>query len=127
MKRSLHFPVVNDQDACPVTPGAPVDTFTSYFTGIALGDGPVRVAIGNRGNLVLGRAQLGSTGVAGWFAMETLWFSMPSYDEPFVVRGERLGGETGTIDVDGSATNPSPLVVPPGPTANTRDGIASRR
>jgi hypothetical protein len=54
--------------------------------------------------------------------METLWFAMPSYGGPFVVRGEPLGG-SGSIDVDGSSTDPSPLVVPPGPTLNTQDGI----
>lgn len=58
----------------------------------------------------------------GWFALETLWFAVPNYDGPFVVRGERLSG-AGPIDVDGSATNPSPLVVPPGPTANTKGGV----
>ena len=123
LKRSLHFPVVDNGKACPASPGAPVNTYTSYFSGIALGNGPVRVAIGSRGKLVLGQAQLGSTSADGWFALETLWFAMPSYDGPFVVRGERLGGGAATIDVDGSATDPSPLVVPPGPTANTQDGI----
>jgi hypothetical protein len=81
----------------------------------------VRVAIGNGGNLRRGQAQLGSPDVPGWFALETLWFAMPSYDGPFVVRGEPLGG-SGSIHVDGSPANASPLVVPPGPTANTQHG-----
>jgi hypothetical protein len=122
LKRPLHFPVVAKDGVCPATPGAPVDSYTSYFVGDALGKGPVRVAIGDRGDLRRGQAQLGSTAVPGWFALETLWFAMPNYDGPFVVRGERLGG-SGPINVDGSATNPSPLVVPPGPTANTQGGI----
>ncbi len=122
LKRPLHFPIVGENGACPATSGAPVDTYTSYFGGIALGGGPVRVAVGNLGDLRRGQAQLGSTAVPGWFALETLWFAMPSYDGPFVVRGERLG-RPGPLNVDGSATNPSPLVVPPGPTANTENGI----
>ena len=122
LKRSLHFPVVREGASCPATRGAPVATYTSYFGGTALGDGPVRVAIGNGGNLRRGQAQLGSTDVPGWFALETLWFAMPSYDGPFVVRGEPLGG-SGSIHVDGSPTNASPLVVPPGPTTNTQHGI----
>jgi len=122
LKRSLRFPSLRKDEACPATPGAPVDTYTSYFVGTALGNGPVRVAIGNRGDLLHGQVQGGGTEVPGWSALETLWFAMPSYDGPFVVRGERLGG-LGPINVDGSATNPSPLVVPPGPTANTEGGI----
>jgi hypothetical protein len=122
LKRSLQFPVVRNGASCPATPGAPVATYTSYFGGTALGDGPVRVAIGDGGNLRRGQAQLGSPDVPGWFALETLWFAMPSYDGPFVVRGEPLGG-SGSIHVDGSPTNASPLVVPPGPTANTQHGI----
>jgi len=122
LKRSLRFPTLHNDDTCPATPGAPVDTYTSYFVGTALGDGPVRVAIGSRGDLLHGQAQLGSTDSRGWFALETLWFAMPDYSGPFVIRGERLGG-SGPINVDGSATNPSPLVVPPGPTPNTEGGI----
>jgi hypothetical protein len=122
LKRALHYPILETRDACPATAGAPVDTYTHYFYGIALGDGPVRVAVGNHGDLLKGQVQVGSTGTPGWSALETLWFAMPSYDGPFVVRGERLGG-SGSINVDGSATNPAPLVVPPGPTANTEGGI----
>ena len=122
LKHALHFPALQGKESCPATPGAPVSTYTSYFFGDALGDGPVRVAIGNRGNILRGQVQVGSTGVPGWLALETLWFAMPDYGGPFVVRGERLG-RPGPIDVDGSATDPSPLVVPPGPTANTIDGI----
>jgi len=118
LKRSLHFPVLSHDQSCPASPGAPVDTYTSYFTGIALGDGPVRVVIGNRGDLLRGQVSVGSTGGA----LETLWFAMPSYQGPFVVRGERLDG-SGTIAVDGSASDPSALVVPPGPTANTEHGL----
>ena len=69
LKRTLHFPAPEALGACPATAGAPVDTYTSYFYGIALGDGPVRVAVGNRGDLLKGRAQAGSTGVTGWFAL----------------------------------------------------------
>ncbi len=122
LKRPLHFPLVGKSETCPATTGAPVDTYTSYFGGVALGDGPVRVAIGDGGDLRRGQAQLGNPDVPGWFALETLWFAMPSYDGPFVVRGERLGAP-GPINVDGSATNPSPLVVPPGPTENTQGGV----
>jgi len=64
----------------------------------------------------------------GWFALETLWFAMPSYKGPFVVDAKRIGA-TGPIEVHpgptGMQPGSGPLVVPAGPTANTEDGYRS--
>jgi len=83
----------------------------------------VRVLVGNRGDLLHGRVDVGTT--PGWSALETLWFSMPGNDGPFVVRAKQLNG-TGRIEVQpsggGLTPGSGPLVVPAGPSLNPRDG-----
>jgi hypothetical protein len=122
LSRPLHFPAVSPGEGCPASRGRSIDT--SFFGGTALGSGPVRVLIADRWrDLSRGQVELGDPGVPGWFALQTLWFSMPGYDGPFVVRAKRLGA-SGPIEVQPGATGPGsgPLVVPAGPTANTQDG-----
>jgi hypothetical protein len=123
LARPLHFPSLGPGGSCPASRGTTIAN--SYFDGVAIGKGPVRVLIANGGDLLHGRADLGTTEVPGWFALQTLWLTTPGYDGPFVVRAERLGGR-GPIEVQpgGSGLEPGtgPLVVPTGPTANTRDG-----
>jgi len=121
--RPLHFPSVAAGESCPATPGHPVHT--SFFDGVALGNGPVRVLVGNHGDLLRGQADLGTSQAHGWFALEMIWFSVPGYDGPFVVRAKRLGA-SGPIRVKpgdaGTVPGSGPLVVPAGPTINTQDG-----
>jgi hypothetical protein len=124
LARPLHFPSLQPGESCPATAGATVSN--SFFSGVALGNGPVRVLIANRGDLVQGGANLGTTNAPGWLALQTLWFAMPGYDGPFVVRAKRLG-ENGPIEVQPGQTGlepgSGPLVVPAGPTLNTMDGF----
>ena len=125
LARPLHFPSLQPGESCPATAGATVNN--SFFGGVALGSGPVRVLIANRGDLIQGRAVLGfATDTRGWLALQTLWYAMPSYNGPFVVRAKRLGSN-GPIEVQpgrtGQEPGSGPLVVPAGPTLNTYDGI----
>jgi hypothetical protein len=94
----------------------------SYFDGMALGRGPVRVLLADAGDLGRGRVLLGTGGPPGWHALQTLWFAMPGYDGPFVVRGSRLGTR-GPMEVrpsaSGLAPGTGPLRVHEGPTINT--------
>ncbi len=119
LAQPLHFPSLAPGASCPASPGT---TFHTFFNGIALGSGPVRVLVGNRGDLLRGRVDVGTTQIPGWSALQTLWFSMPGYDGPFVVRAKNLNG-TSPIEVQyGSSPGSGPLVVPAGPTLNTQDG-----
>jgi len=124
LARPLHFPSLQPGESCPATAGATVSN--SLFSGVALGNGPVRVVIANRGDLAHGSANLGMTSAHGWLALQTLWFAMPGYDGPFVVRAKRLGAH-GPIAVQPGQTGlepgSGPLVVPAGPTLNTMDGF----
>jgi hypothetical protein len=120
LARPLHLPALGPRGRCPVSSGYTVNN--PYFGGTALGSGSVRVLIANAGSILRGRPELGTTEARGWYALQTLWFAMPGYDGPFIVRGGRLG-KRGPIDVQPGGTGlipgSGPLVVPAGPTINT--------
>ena len=115
LKRALHFPVLRAGQRCPATRGTLFNT--SYFGGIAHGAAPVRVLVGNR----RGTADLiNPTSVPPWLGLKTLWFSLPSYQGPFVIRAKRLG-RPGPVAL-GEGPVVGPLVVPPGSTFNSFSG-----
>jgi hypothetical protein len=123
LARPLHFPTLGPGGRCPVSRGSKLDN--SYFTGIALGSGPVRVLLADRGDALRGLVDLGTSAAPGWSALQTLWIGMPGYSGAFVVRAARVGAR-GPIEVQASETGLSPgsgpLVVAAGPTSNSQDG-----
>lgn len=121
LDRPLHFPALRSGEKCPASHGSPVNN--SVFGGIALGNGPVRPIIGEQsvGDARRGIADLLTrTSTPPWLVVKTLWFSMPTYQGPFVIRAERLG-RPGPIAL-GESPIIAPLVVPPGPTLNGGNG-----
>jgi len=120
LNRPLHFPALRPGQRCPASRGSPVST--DFFRGIALGSGPVRVIVAeNTGDVRHGVASLISpTSVPPWLGLKTLWFSVPAYQGPFVIRAERLG-HPGPVAL-GEGPTVAPLVVPPGPTLNGSGG-----
>jgi len=121
LTRPLHYPSLGPGRSCPASTAT---TFHTFFNGIALGSGPVRVLLADTGDISRGRVDLYPE-VHGWSGLQTLWFAMPGYNGPFVVRAKSLSG-TSPIEVQSSggglAPGSGPLVVPGGPTLNTRDG-----
>ena len=116
--RALHFPAVQPGHPCPATSGGPANT--SFFDGTALGTGLVRPLIAMAGDLAHGSVDLDTGEAPGWLAFKTLWFSVPAYQGPFLIRAAPLDGK-GVIRMGGSPSLTS-LVVPPGPTVNSGDG-----
>jgi hypothetical protein len=116
LNRPLHFPVLQPGQRCPASHGRPVNT--ADFGGVTLGNGPVRVLVGGAGGEPRqGVADLiNPTNSPPWLALKTLWFSVPSYQGPFVIRAKRLG-HPGPVAL-GEGPTVAPLVVPPGPTLN---------
>src|SRR5262249_58492506 len=90
LNRPLHFPALRPGQRCPASPGKPVNT--AGFGGVALGSGPVRVLVGGTGgDLRHGIADLiNTTSSPPWLGLKTLWFSLPRYQGPFVIRAHRL-------------------------------------
>lgn len=116
LKRPLHFPVLRRGQACPATAGSLVST--PAFEGFALGQGPVRPLIAMSGDLRAGVTDMARA--SPWFAFKTDWFSVPSYQGPFVVRATQLGG-SGQVAM-GETPNVGPLIMPPGPSVNDDKG-----
>jgi hypothetical protein len=122
LKRPLHFPLLRPGERCPATPGTPIGN--GYFAGVALGSGEVRPLIASVGDLRHGVADLDPAETPGWREFKTLWFSVPRYQGPFVIRAERLD-KPGPVRLGGSGELPAsatPIVVPPGPTLNSYNG-----
>lgn len=88
---------------------------------MAVGAPPVRVFVGNSGNLRHGIAQLAPVGRSGWFALKTHFVSMPRYRGPLLVRARRLDG-AGQAALGARPPHDAPLVVPPGSSANDARG-----
>src|SRR6516162_7870535 len=87
LEHRLHFPVLRPGQRCPASRGTRFNT--SQFGGVALGTGPVRVLAGStrRGIADL----INPTSAPPWLALKTLWFSLPAYQGPFIIRATRLG------------------------------------
>jgi hypothetical protein len=118
LDRPLKFPTVGAGQACPVTRSPEVALQDSLFIP-SPGPGPVYPDgyVGPQGD-----AYLEPGGSAdGWASFKTLWFSEPSYQGPWVIRGKQLDGPSPVIF--GEQPTVSELVVPAGPTVNeTNDG-----
>jgi hypothetical protein len=116
----VHLPALRPGARCPATSGHRVHN--RYFTGMVLGNGPVRVLLADRGDLRHGRVDLGRSSSHSMHAIQTLWIATPSLPGPFEIRGGRLG-RSGRIEVkpgaDGLTPGSGPLVVPRGATVNT--------
>lgn len=87
--RPLHLPRLGAGASCPVSP---VDTripFASrYGVGQGLGAGPVYPI----GTGVLQFAPPANFGSQSWGGQKVLWFVLPSYGGPVLIRGGRLDG-----------------------------------
>lgn len=122
LRRPVRFPHLGPGASCPATHGRP--TKNPVADGVAMGDGPVRALLATAGDLNQGIADLDATPFRGWRLVKTEWFILPSYRGPVSIRAMRLDGST-PIRLGGSGSLPSlatPIVVPPGPTANTVGG-----
>jgi hypothetical protein len=121
LRRPLHFPALRPGRQCPTSHGHPVNS--AEFGGIAVGNGPVQAIIAEEpaADARRGIADLVSpTNTPPWLGVKTLWFSMPAYQGPFVIRAKRLD-HPGPIAM-GEGPTVAPVVVPPGPTLNGSSG-----
>jgi hypothetical protein len=116
--RPLHFPAATDA-RCPSTTGHYVST--PDFGSWTLGNGPVRIGVLNPGDLRRGKVHMATGGASGWHGLKTHFFSVPTYQGPFLVRARRLD-HPGAIRLGATPAQTAPLVVPAGPTPNGTDG-----
>jgi hypothetical protein len=115
LNRPLHLPMLRPGQRCPASQGSSSPVTIGGDTGTVFGNGPVRVLMGASRHGVIGL--LTHTNTPPWLGFKTLWFSLPRYQGPFVIRAERLG-HPGPI----SLTRPpamAPLIVPREPAIDT--------
>ena len=105
---------------------------TGGIRGYAAGPDPVWLVMAEEslpvsparvdGRVVLNGAvvPLGPSSDRGWGALKTVWLSLPAYQGPYLVRGERLDG-TGPVGIGDTPTQRS-FLVPPGVSVNGGDG-----
>ncbi len=116
--RPLRLPVLHANTSCPTA--AAVEVTTSAFGGSAIGSGPVRLL--SAAVVPIAR----DPSLVEWYSPDapTIWFSEPSYDGPWIVRGHQLDGVSPVIFGNPPALTAS-LVVPPIATINTTGGYRS--
>lgn len=109
----LRLPVLAPGSPCPVSSATPVNN--QAMGGTALGVGPVLPLVG--GFVVPSHGvPLRLPDTDGFVGFKTLWYSLPSYAGPAVIRGSRLDAP-GDIAF-GEQPQASILVIPAGPTVN---------
>ena len=114
--RPLRFPALRPGQRCPASHGSSSPVAIAGETGTEFGNGPVRVLIWTSRD---GAAGLSAhTQFPPWLGFKTLWFGVPAYQGPFVIRAVRLG-HPGPVSLAGTPPDMAPLVVPPGPTIDT--------
>lgn len=86
-QRPLHLPKLSAEQSCPTTHGRRYSN--QQFAGVTLGTSPVRPLIATpRATAVYGRPL--AVYRNGWWSFKTLWFALPRYRGPFLIRGANL-------------------------------------
>lgn len=86
-ERPLHLPKLGAGQSCPTTHGRRYAN--RQFAGVALGTSSVRPLIATpEASAVHGRPL--AVHRDGWWSFKTLWFALPRYRGPFLIRGANL-------------------------------------
>jgi hypothetical protein len=115
LTRPLRLPALHRGDVCPTSGGVAIEGHG--FGGVAQGGGPVHPLAGD----THGVAELiSTTQERGWLAIKDLWFSVPRYQGPFLVRVRRIdhAGPAGLLE----KPTLSSFYVAPGRTLNGSGG-----
>jgi hypothetical protein len=104
LQRPLHLPALGPGGRCPASKLAPQITGTMYGVEPALGSGPVYPIVPPSGVVAYFRPN----GWKTWAGEKVLWFVMPDYTGPVLIRGRRLSGSQLMRFDDGA--NPRPQI-----------------
>jgi hypothetical protein len=110
LERPLHLPALGPGGRCPASALAPQITGQKYGVGGALGPGPVYPILGRSGLVAYFRPVTGS-----WAGEKVLWFVLPDYTGPVLIRGRRLGG-TQLLRFDNGIKPATEIRIAPGET-----------
>jgi hypothetical protein len=88
LKRPLHLPALAPGAACPVSQVDPNVDFSSFGIAAGIGNGPAYPVGLASGTLTLAPAANFNSKL--WGGQKVLWFVLPSYTGPVLIRGGRL-------------------------------------
>jgi|SRR5579875_635667 len=94
--------------ACPASPARFVSN--SAYAATVLGQGRIRLAIGNVYLKRIRRVVLGTTSSPGWSGIEAIWVREPGIPGTLTVHGMRLG-KPGAAANPGATANPGAIAV----------------
>jgi hypothetical protein len=124
MLRSITLPRVRAGALCPISPIVPTPTGANFgpwtfdsgtTVGLAAAPSPTeRVSVAYKGPTQ-------THWIFPW-TVKALWFATAAYDGPILIRGEQLDGP-GPIAFATGSPGAGWLLIPPGPTLNTTNGI----
>jgi hypothetical protein len=107
-RKPLHLPKLAPGAACPVSqPSADVD-FHAYGIAPGLGNGPAYPVGMASGTLEL--APAANFRSKAWGGQKVLWFVLPSYTGPVLIRGGRLDAK-GVVRFENGNVPPKQLVI----------------
>jgi len=109
LERPLHLPKLAPGEGCPTSKLAPQITAKKYGVGGALGSGPVFPMIG--GTTLATVFQPPFRGA--WAGTKVLWFVLPNYKGPVLIRGRKVGGSQ-LMRFDGGTHPPAQIRLAPG-------------
>jgi hypothetical protein len=95
LKRPLHLPALTRGTPCPVSHVDQTVDFHSFGIAAGLGNGPVYPIGLESGTLTLAPAV--NFGSKLWAGQKVLWFVLPSYTGPVLIRGGRLDPPGGDL------------------------------
>jgi hypothetical protein len=90
LHRAIHLPALAAGERCPASKRAPEVAGKKYGVEGAIGPGPVYPILGRPGLLAVVRQD--EWGPGPWAGQKVLWFVLPAYKGPVLIRGRRLGG-----------------------------------
>ena len=111
LERPFHLPTLGPGGRCPASRLAPQITGKKYGVGGAVGPGPVYPMLGRPSLLTVFRR----TDWGRWAGQKVLWFVLPDYKGPVLIRGRKLGGSQ-LMRFDDGTNPPKQIRLAPGET-----------
>jgi hypothetical protein len=109
LRRPLHLPALVPGAACPVSQVDPNVDFSSFGIAAGIGSGPAYPVGLASGTLTLAPAVNFNSKL--WGGQKVLWFVLPSYTGPLLIRGGRLDPPGGVVRFERGNVPPKLLLI----------------
>jgi hypothetical protein len=111
LRRPLHLPALAPGAPCPVSQVDPNVDFNAFGIGAGIGNGPAYPVGLASGTLTFAPAVNFNSRL--WGGQKVLWFVLPSYTGPLLIRGGRLDPPRGLVRFERGNVPPELLLIDP--------------